>query len=175
MIKRSPAIFNPSGRNARWLPNTINNSANMIMTMAGIDLSKGITPDMESYDIDLEFDLAAGQTITNSITSRAGTWILLERRASVTGYPQSTVMTPAYNDMTRVSCYIVDDNEANVILIEDQPISLVFGTGEWQASLFPETWNSVNNRVYSVKNTTGDRVVVNLGFKLIRVAPASID
>lgn len=175
MIKRSPAISNPNGRNAKWFPSSIKNVSQMIMLMAGFNPATGLFPETESYDIDLEFDLQPGQTITNSIPSRAGTWILLEKRATTIGTP-STLIVPSYPDMVKVSCYIVSEGtNTNIILTEEQPLSLVFGTGEWQLALLPETWNSVNNRIFSVKNTTPDRVVVNLGFKLIRVAPAVIN
>ena len=175
MIKRSPAIANPNSPKSFWNPKCIPNVSNILMRMAGFDSDVGMLfPEMESYNINLNFQLSPGQTLTESISSKNGTWILLERMATVESLPSGPFMQP-FRDLVSVSSYVVSDSSnTNITLIEEQPVSLVFGSGEWQAALFPETWSSINNRIFSVKNTSADRVVVNLGFKLSRVAPRVI-
>jgi hypothetical protein len=118
--------------------------------------------------------LSAGQTRTESLASKNGTWILLEKMATINYKPTTTFITPIY-DLVTVSSYFVSDvSNTNITLIEEQPVSLVFGTGQWQSSLLPETWQSVNNRVFSVRNLSSYDITVNLGFKLSRVAPRVI-
>lgn len=175
MHKRSPAIVNPNSPKAFWNPKNIPNVPLTLMRMAGFDDSGILFPEMESYNISLQFDLEAGQSKTESISSKNGTWILLERMATIKDNSSRTYAPPPVRDQVIVNSYIISDtSNTNITLIEDQPVSLVFGTGEWQHGLFPQTWTSVNNRVFTVKNLSPYPVSVSLGFKLSRVAPAVI-
>jgi hypothetical protein len=174
MIKRSPAFAIPNSPKAFWNPKNIPNVQIMLAKMAGFDMETLTFPEIESYNPVLTFPLAAGQTRTESLASKNGTWILLEKMATINPVPQATFI-PAFYDLITVSSYFVSDiSNTNVTLIEEQPVSLVFGTGEWQSSFLPETWTSVNNRVFSVKNKSSYDVTVSLGFKLSRVAPRVI-
>lgn len=175
MIKRSPAIANPNSPKAFWNPKNIPNIPLMLARMAGFDEENLTFPETESYNIDLQFDLAAGQTLTESISSRNGTWILLEKMATIRLFPPTTANTIFGTSAVTVSSYVVSDKtNTNITLIEEQPVVLVFGSGEWQSTMLPETWTSVNNRIFSVKNPLPYSVTVNLGFKLFRVAPKVI-
>lgn len=174
MIKRSPAFAIPNSPKAFWNPKNIPNVPMMLAKMAGFDLDTLTFPEIESYNPVLIFALSPGQTITSALPSKDGTWILLEKMATIVTPPQQT-MQPAINDLVTVSSYFVSDiSLTNVTLIEEQPVTLVFGTGEWQSSFLPETWSSVNNRVFSVKNLSSYFTTVSLGFKLSRVAPKVI-
>lgn len=175
MIKRSPAIAMPNSPKAFWNPKNIPNVQLMLARMAGFDEENLTFPETESYNIDLQFDLAAGQTKTESISSKNGTWILLEKMATITTFPPTTAQIVFGVDAVTVSSYVVSDKtNTNITLIEEQPVSIVFGSGEWQSAMLPETWTSVNNRIFSVKNPLPFAVTVNLGFKLFRVAPKAI-
>lgn len=174
MIKRSPAFAIPNSPKAFWNPKNVPNVPLTLARMAGFDEEKLVFPEIEAYNIVLTFELDAGQTRTESIASKNGTWILLEKMATISFVPQGTVPVTT-TDLVTVSSYFVSDvSNTNVTLIEEQPVRLVFGTGEWQNSAFPETWKSVNNRIFSVKNKSSYPVIVNLGFKLSRVAPRTI-
>ena len=174
MIKRSPSICNPNSPRAFWNPKNIPNIPLMVMRMAGFNSDNGILfPEIDEYNINLKFQLDPGQTKTESISSKNGTWVLLEKMATILG-PQSELPLNIH-DLLIVGSYVVSDvADTNITLIEEQPISLVFGTGEWQLGLFPETWSSINNRVFTVKNLSSYNVTVDLGFKLIRVQPEVI-
>jgi len=166
MIKRSPSLGSPNGPRQFWNPMRIQNVPAILMNMAGYDHETGDMPEYESYNINLNFVLTAGQTLTKSITSRDGTWILLERMANV----YVDVRELDLSGLVSVSSEITaEDGVTQVTLIENQPVLLVFGTGEWQTSLFPDTWQVVDNRIFSIKNLSSYNAEVNLGFKLMRI------
>ena len=168
MIKRSPAIANPNSAKAAWFPRNIPNIQVMLMKLAGLDPEVSVLfPEMESYNINLRFTLNPGQTQTESIASKNGTWILLEKMATI------KVSGPSnYEDYVTVSSSIYADKTGTTVsLIEEQPVLSIFGTGQWQSDIFPDVWTSVNNRIFSVKNLSPSPVIVDLGFKLARVAP----
>lgn len=166
MHKRSIAFGYPNSRKGYFNPQISPNIIEMMMILGGF--KDGDFPIIQQQNATLEYTLPAGRTETRALTSRNGSWMLIGKMATIKGSNGRLFALP---DLINVSSSVPNGDGESEIISEESPISLIFGTGEWQRSLFPVTWQAVNSRVYAVTNTSSFPVTVSLGFKLARMMP----
>lgn len=172
MFKRSPCLGPLNAPNRFWNPSKIQNVLKTLSRMAGLSEEYNYMPYCDQSEITLNFALDPGGSDTQSIPSRAGYWIVLAKRASITLDGQQ-FRTPA---LARVASYVVsEESNTNVILIEDQPIINVFGSGEWQESQFLDYPANFNNRIFTVTNSSSSRMEISISFKTMRVLPEAFE
>lgn len=133
--------------------------------------SKVDSNDWPKYGIITQFD----RHITFSIAAPVGTvgtpaaiptnnrnWLLLSRVASA--------IDSNGNDLSLQQFNINIQLPNNTQVMENQPISNVFGSGEWPHVLyFPEEWEQNVSRQVTVTNNSGVAATVTLGFKFLQV------
>lgn len=184
MHKRTPALGVPNSPRRLWNPLYIDNHMLTVMVEAGLETKYNDFPQCDQWDVSLDFSLRPYETKTDSMKCKNGTWMQVERRASVTLIelvdPERSQVIQIQKQFTTpglltVSSFIVASDGTNEILTEETPLPLIFGTGEWQSSLAPDRWNSVDNRIWSVTNLSPFTVTVSLSFHLVRTAPLYID
>lgn len=166
MIKRSPAFVRPNSRKGYYSPQVAATIMETMMMLGGY--SENCYPAQQNQSATLEYSLAPLQTLTQALSSRAGSWLLVGRMANIRALDGSAFQL---KDLVTVSSSIKKPGGESEVLAEELPVSLVFGSGEWQRCLFPVTYQFVNGRVYSVTNTSSYHVNVTLGFDLMWVAP----
>jgi hypothetical protein len=172
MFKRSNLTGPLNSPRKCWNTLQINNYLKNVSLMAGLSEQYNYMPFCNMAEITLNFAIEPGGSGTQSLPSRAGYWMILARRASVT-YQGEQFRTPA---LITVSSYVVsEDSGTNVVLIEDQPIVNLFGTGEWQEYQYMDYPANVNNRIFTVNNMSSYPVEVSISFKTITIDPEAFD
>lgn len=126
---------------------------------------------IQNNEIRLLFpNMAPGQTIQTTIPSRAGRWAITDMQVTErisTEHPTRQQLLPLSN--ITVSSYIMSDNETMQTITEEQPVSMIFGTGEWTASGFLSLHESVDRRIYALTNNSEHIRSIVLGFRVLTI------
>lgn len=151
-------------------PTYIQNHIKTIMEFAGFDPDSKEKPEIEQWDVALEFDLSPSQTSTQSLPAKDRNWIMVERRAVARAVVEGALDTQfPVPGLITVSSFIVSETGVNVVLSEESPLTLGFGSGEWQRSNAVDRSSEVNVRIFSVTNLSEVRAIVTLSFKMIGI------
>lgn len=124
---------------------------------------------IQNNEIRLLFsNIFPGQTIQATLPSRAGRWAITDMQATERVSTETTNQQQLlpFTNIT-VSSYIMSDNDTTQTITEDQPVSLIFGTGEWTASGFLSLHESVDRRIYAVTNNSEYVRSIVLGFRVL--------
>ena len=169
MHKRSPALGIPNDARRHFDPSSIKNFLNNMLSFVGITddaFGDGIS-EIDQQDISIIFDLAPAETLTRSLDSLSNEWVMVERRASIASE------TP---DLMMLSSFVQpNDGGDPITLTEDTPVRSVFGTGQWQRSFIPVTYENLNGRVFAVTNLSAYQATVTLTFKVVRLIKNRIE
>lgn len=170
MYKSLPSALPYAVLRGRYNPHYRNMFIRNIMKIAGYDDLTGYLPSIESFDKPLIFTLKAGETQTNSFQSNGENWVCVDRSATIIlGDPTNPIPFSVPNNI-KVSSWFSSADGTKVTVIEDGPINLLFGSGEWQhSSIFVERSDAINNRIWSLTNESEFPALATLNFKFIRV------
>lgn len=132
---------------------------------------------VEQTEISLNFAIPSGGSETQSLPSKDGYWILTAKKSSISPTEGRQFGAPG---LINISSYAgsqdPDTGEyINVILIEDQPIVNVFGSGEWQEYQYIDYPPNVNNRIFQIRNLSTEDAYVTISLKAIRILPESLE
>ena len=155
-VQRARSVFSPM-RNFGL--------GDFIAKMNGID-----SVPVDTLDQVLIFNLDPGQAVQQKISSRAGRWAITD-----IGYALVSPQSPNNVDLSRVrvSSWITqddmdeEDSSNSTVVTEDQPIVLVYGSGEHQRLSIPRRYNSVDLRVFKVTNLTRFPIVINISVQTV--------
>lgn len=115
------------------------------------------------FDRALPFALAAAPAAVPSvIPTNNRNWLLLSRVATATDSFGNNVNLANINVSITVP--------TTTFLVDNQPASNTFGSGEWPHILyFPEEWTQNVSRTVTATNLSGQAVTLTLGFKFLQV------
>lgn len=142
-----------------------------LMKMMGFIEEDNFLPVIEETDKRFVFVLAAGETQTQSFPANDECWVCVDRSFTATLNTTSPQNQFPVISLIKASSWVNSEvDETKVTLVEDGPVNLLFGTGEWPtSSMFPERTDSINNRIWSLSNESEFPAIVTLNFKFVRV------
>lgn len=100
------------------------------------------------FDRKLEFNLVNGEPVPDTIPTNNRNWLLLSRAATVLDLNGNNLSLTNFNVSITVP--------TTTFLMDDQPVSNTFGSGEWpHVMYFPEEWTQNVPRTVTATNKTG--------------------
>lgn len=126
-------------------------------------------PPIESSEVSLTFTLLPGGSSSQIVPATGGVRWITDINYTLSG-ANAVLVDPAE---LRVSSWInpdKDDDSKIVVVTEDQPLSLVFGTAERQRAIFPRRHESTDLRLFEIFNTTRLPITVNLSIQSLVMA-----
>lgn len=118
---------------------------------------------IDQFDRTLHYDLPNANPVNDSFQTNNRNWLLIARTA--------VAINPNTDRQIDLSLFSVSIQvPPKTFTVEDQPISLIFGSGEWpNYRFYPERWFSNVTRTVQVTNNSGLPAVVDLGFTFLQV------
>ena len=118
---------------------------------------------IDAFDRTLHYNLANANPADDSFQTNNRNWLLIARTA--------VAMNPNTDRQIDLSLFSLSIQvPPKTFTVEDQPISLTFGSGEWpNYRFYPERWFANVTRTVRVTNNSGLPAVVDLGFLFLQV------
>lgn len=117
---------------------------------------------IEQFDRSVPFSLPNNTPVPSVIPTNNRNWLLLSRVATAVDSYGNTLNLSNFNVSISVP--------TTTFLMEDQPVSNTFGSGEWPHILyFPESWSQNVTRTVTATNNTGIAATLSLGFKFLQL------
>ena len=149
-----------------WNPMYLHNFHEEMARLAGVPKCR---INLQNNEISLEFlDIQPGQSLQRAIPDRLGFWAITDMQATSRTDSSDTSRQEMLSLINlSVSSNIISDEGNTLTLTENQPIPMVFGTGEWTASGFISMHKSSDRRIFTVTNEDSIVRSVVLGFRLV--------
>ena len=114
------------------------------------------------FDRTLSFSLANNTPVPSTIPTNNRNWLLLSRAVTAVDLQGNNLNLANFNVSISVP--------TTTFLMEDQPTSNTFGSGEWPHVLyFPEEWTQNVARTVTATNNSGVAANLYLNFKFLQV------